>query len=766
MKTKSLRIHTSALLAAASFLPMLAAGPALAQDKDTVVNEKDTITVTARRREESLQDVPMSVSAFSAEELNLTGSTNIVALNETTPNVTIELSRATNSTLTAFIRGIGQQDPVAGFEAGVGIYLDDVYLNRPQAAALDIYDVERIEVLRGPQGTLYGRNTIGGAVKYVTKRLNKEHSEFSAKVNVGTYSQLDAVLTGSVPLSENFRVGASVARLSHDGYGQNLTTGWDNYNKDVWAGRVSAEGEAGKFSLRVSADYTEDNSNPRGGHRLITSLFTGAPVLDNVYDTRGGLQQIDQYISAKGIAGTLEYAMNDQWKLRSITAYREDHSNAPIDFDALPTVDIDVPYVVDNDQFSQEFQALYSGNRLSGVMGFYYLNAHAYNEFDVQLGALGSIASLPGLTAKTYGNVGTNSWSVYGNFTYDVTDRLDLTLGARYTHDERDAIIQRSTWLYGYSPLFGGSGVQVATTSDFNGSNDWNRFTPQVTLAYKLDDNTNVYASFSQGFKGGGFDPRGQTTATPDFNGDGMVSADEIFRFMSFDPESVNTYEVGWKVDYPDYRHAFSIFYSDYRDVQVPGSVGVDTDGDGISDTFTGITTNAGKATIKGFEYQGWWRPFKDTFSPGDQVTLQWAAGFLDGKYDEFIDAFGQDISSEVAIQNTPRWTLSGTLGYTAPVASGDVTFLNTVSFRSPAQQFERPSPIDEDSYALWNADLVWQSDSGHWEAGLHAKNLTDVRYKVAGYDFVTYTSLGLEGTLTGFYGDPRTFTATIKWKY
>lgn len=766
MKTKTLRNHTTALLAAASFLPMLAAAPALAQDQDTVVNEQDTITVTARRREESLQDVPMSVSAFSAEELNLTGSTNIVALNETTPNVTIELSRATNSTLSAFIRGIGQQDPVAGFEAGVGIYIDDVYLNRPQAAALDIYDVERIEVLRGPQGTLYGRNTIGGAIKYVTRRLNKDRPELSAKVNVGSYSQLDAVVTGSMPLSEHFRVGASVARLGHSGFGKNLTTGANNYNKDVWAGRASVEAEAGKLSLRVSADYTEDNSNPRGGHRLIPSTLTGAPVLENVYDTRGGLNQIPQYISAKGVAGTLEYAMNDQWKLRSITSYREDHSNAPIDFDALPTVDIDVPYVVDNDQFSQELQAVYTGNKLAGVMGFYYLDAHAYNEFDVQLGAVGNLIGLPGLMAKTYGNVTTQSWSAYGNFTYDFNDALSLTLGARYTHDERDAIIQRSTWIGGYSPLFGGSGIQIATTSDFNGNNDWNRFTPQATLAYKLDEHTNVYASYSQGFKGGGFDPRGQTSATPDFNGDGTVSADEIFRFMSFDPESVNAYEVGWKVDYANYRHAFALFYSDYSDVQVPGSVGVDTNGDGIADTFTGITTNAGKATIKGIEYQGWWRPLQDAFSPGDEVTLQWSAGLLDGKYDEFIDAFGQDISSQVAIQNTPKWTLSGTLGYSAPVSSGEVTFLNTISFRSPSQQFERPSPIDEDSYALWNADLVWQSNDGHWEAGLHAKNLTDVRYKVAGYDFVTYTSLGLEGTLTGFYGDPRTVTATLKWKY
>ena len=148
-----------------------AADPAL---EDAVESDTGEIVVTARRRAESLQDVPIAVTAYSGEQLEREGAIDITDIGDTTPNVTIEVSRGTNSTLTAFIRGIGQQDPVAGFEQGVGLYLDDVYLNRPQAAVLDIYDVERIEVLRGPQGTLYGRNTIGGAIKYVTRRLPNE----------------------------------------------------------------------------------------------------------------------------------------------------------------------------------------------------------------------------------------------------------------------------------------------------------------------------------------------------------------------------------------------------------------------------------------------------------------------------------------------------------------------------------------------------------------------------------------------------------------
>ena len=172
MTTKAaLGAAVSAWLTAAAFA--LAANPAAAQgagaDEDV-----EEITVTARRREESLQEVPLAITAVSGEQLENVGAPDIVAVAQTVPNLTLEVSRGTNTTLTAFIRGVGQQDPVAGFEAGVGLYIDDVYLNRPHAAVLDIYDVERVEVLRGPQGTLYGRNTIGGAIKYVTRDLADE----------------------------------------------------------------------------------------------------------------------------------------------------------------------------------------------------------------------------------------------------------------------------------------------------------------------------------------------------------------------------------------------------------------------------------------------------------------------------------------------------------------------------------------------------------------------------------------------------------------
>src|SRR4051794_9016513 len=267
------------------------------------------IVVTARRRNELLLNVPVAVTAYSGEQLDRQGALDITDIADTTPNVTLEVSRGTNSTLTPFIRGIGQQDPVAGFEQGVGLYLDDVYLNRPQAAVLDIYDVERIEVLRGPQGTLYGRNTIGGAIKYVTRRIRSDGPHASLRANLGTYRQADLIGTISTPIAGGLRVGGAVARLTRQGFGDNLTTGAENYNKDIWAARGTVEFEpSDSIFFRVSADKTWDNGNSRGGHRLIPNLCTVAAcnppvaVPDSVFDSQGGLNDPKQKVRSWGVS--------------------------------------------------------------------------------------------------------------------------------------------------------------------------------------------------------------------------------------------------------------------------------------------------------------------------------------------------------------------------------------------------------------------------------------------------------------------------------
>ncbi len=739
------------------------------KDDFSVIEE---VIVTATRREESLMDVSIAVTAISGEELNLFGIQDITYISQMSPNTTLKVSRGTNTTLTAFIRGVGQQDPVAGFESGVGIYLDDVYLNRPQAAVLDIYDVERIEVLRGPQGTLYGRNTIGGAIKYVTKRLRTDGTEARAKLSYGSDNLMDLVLTGSIPLTDTFRIGGSFARFTHDGFGDNLNlTGLENYNKDVLGVRLSAEWEpTDNFFLRLAADYVQDDSDPRQGHRLTVGKLSGAPILDNVFDTRAGLNNPLQSVESKGVSLLAEWRLNDVVTLKNILSSRSDDSWSPIDFDSLPSADLDVPVTYQNEQFSEEFQVLFASDRWSGVAGFYYLDANAFNAFDVILGNLGDLIGLPGLNAFTSGDVDTETWSLFADVTYALSDQFSVSLGGRYTEDKRSSNVLRQTMLFGTSKFFGGHAIPIVTTSDFQGSETFDKFTPRVSVSWTPNDDQLVYLTYSEGFKGGGFDPRGQTTAAPDLDGDGVVSEAEVFEFMKFDPETVDTIEFGLKSTFFQGRMTsnIAVFFSNYTDVQIPGSVGVDTSGDGNNDTFIGITSNAADADINGIEWEGQAILAEDIGRQGSGLRLGWAIGYLDAKFNEFIDPFGNNVADERVFQNTPKWTASGILTYEMPVdlfgTPGLFSVITSLSYKGAHSQFETPNPyLDQAAYTLWDLSLVWSDDSGRWSAGIHGKNLTDEEYKVAGYFF---PSLGLEGSVTAFYGNPRQVWGTLQYNW
>ncbi|MCH2496310.1 MAG: TonB-dependent receptor [Erythrobacter sp.] len=772
---KATRFLVAGLLGSAATAAFLTA-PASAQTADAhqaapVVDDDNVIVVTARRREESIQDVPLSITAISGEALAKNGTLEITEIAQEVPNLTLEVSRGTNTTLTAFIRGVGQQDPVAGFEAGVGLYVDDIYLNRPQGAVLDIYDVERIEVLRGPQGTLYGRNTIGGAIKYVTAALPDE-TEIKVRGTYGSYNQADLIVTASTPVSDSLKVGVSGARLSRGGFGDNLVQeGVENYNKDVWGARGTIEFDNGPLFIRVSGDYVKDNSDPRQGHRLLPGAFSGAPVLDDVYDTRAGLDVVDQEVEAYGGGLTIAYELNDTMTVKSITGYRKDHSTTPIDFDSLPQADLDVPAIYRNKQFSQELQFLYEGDRLSGVLGAYYLDASAFTAFDVALFTTGALPAvgLPGLNAQTLGDVDTKTWSIFGDFTYDLTDQFSLSVGGRYTWDKRTSRILRTTFVGGYSDLFPPTdAVPIAVTSDFNGSATFKEFTPRASLSFKPNANHTFYATYSKGFKGGGFDPRGQTSQAPDLDGDGDIDYADQYEFLSFAPETVDSYEIGWKASLLDDSLFISLaaFKGDYTDVQIPGSVGVDSNGDGISDSFVGITSNAGDADVNGVEFEGRAVVGRNFAGPGSRLTFNWALGVLDAKYNTFIDALGNDVADQRVFQNTPDVTVNTGFDLGIPVASGIVDFLGSVSLRSDASQFELPGPLDQDGYALVDASIVYTDDSDRWSIGIHGKNLFDQRYIVSGYDFVTGSVLGLEGNLTAFYGDPRRVFVTGQVKF
>lgn len=758
---KSVLFTTSRLCLASTMAMGLGCAPSLAQDADDEPEARrlGAVTVTAQRREENLLDVPLSVSAFSAERLEATGAVDITTIQRSTPNATIEVARGSNSTLIAFIRGVGQQDPLWGFEPGVGLYVDDVYVARPQGAILDIFDIERIEVLRGPQGTLYGRNTIGGAIKYVTKKLSDEPA-LKAKVNVGSFSQLDGIVSGSVPLSDTFAVGGAIAKYDRDGYGTNLNTGAEHYDKDVLAYRLSAEWQpSADLFFRVAYDRSEDDSNAKHGHRLLPSADGTLPVTSNVFDTRAGIGDSNS-VETEGYSLTGEWTVNSNVTLKSITAYREGSTVTPIDFDALPQNDFDVPATYQDDQFSQEFQLLYTGEQLSGVAGIYYLDGNASGDFDVILGGLG-------LTVYQAGDQQKENFSIYGDFTYDITDQWALSVGGRYTKDETTADVLRELWLGAGSGSFDPSNtasVFFVAQTDFQGlTREDEEFTPRISLSYRPHDDLNIYATYAQGFKAGGFDPR----ARADLDPTGLSE-------QGFGPEFVDSYELGVKGSFFDDTLLLNtaVFFAEYSDQQITVQNGADSDNDGVNDTFVSSVFNAGESEYTGLEIEGTWYI-------SDNFTLLGNLGFIDAEITEIISA-DINIADQFVTQNTPEMQGRVALNYSNELGSnrGEISITGALSYRDEYNLFNVENAgfaagqsaifpaggpaLDPDSYTLADLSIVWTSPSEKYTFGLHGRNLTDEEYRVAAYNFVTPSQLGVDGAYSAFYGAPTTVTASL----
>ncbi|PHR57981.1 MAG: TonB-dependent receptor [Robiginitomaculum sp.] len=748
---------SAVLCLGAATVPMGFAHTASAQ---TVIDE---IVVTAQRREQNIQDVPIAVTAISGDMLEKTGAIDITSIQRMTPNTTIEVARGSSSTLIAFIRGVGQQDPLWGFEPGVGIYVDDVYLARPQGAVMDIFDVERVEVLRGPQGTLYGRNTIGGAVKYITKNLNMESSELSARINVGSYGQFDQIIRGSLPLSETFAIGGAIANYKRNGFGENLNTGAEHYDKDILAMRFSAEwAPTDRFNLRLAADKTQDDSNAKHGHRLLPSADGSIPVTKNVYDTRAGIGD-ENSVETQGVSLTAEYKLNENITLKSITAFREGDTTTLIDFDALPNPDFDVPARYDDEQFSQELQVLFSADKFSGVAGLYYLDGTAAGEFDVILEAV-----FGGLTVYQSGTQQKKNLSAFADITYDFSDKFSLSVGARYAEDKTVADVTRELWLGLGSGSFDASNTSVffTTQTGYEGlERKDNSFTPRVALSYKPNDDLSLYASYSQGVKAGGFDPRARADLDPT-----GLSQD------GFGPETVDSYEAGIKGSSADgtFRYSIAAFLADYTDQQITVQQGADSDNDGVNDTFISSVFNAGHSQYKGLEFEAQWYV-------NDNFSLSGVLGYIDADIKEILSN-GVDISENFVTQNTPELTARLGFNYNRDLASGNINVNGAVSYRDKYNLFNVELPgfaagasavfpnggpaLDPEAYALVDLGVVWTSDSDSWSFGVHGRNLTDKEYRVAAYNFVTPSQLGADAAYSAFYGAPRTFTATLGFKF
>ena len=749
--SQSKRYLVHPLAAAISFSCGLSA---VAAESDTNSNGLEEVVVTAQKRAQNMQEVPVAVTALGSDDLEQAGIETIADLERISPNTTLRASRATNTTLTAYIRGIGQNDPLWGFEPGVGLYIDDVYFARPQGAMLDVYDIERIEVLRGPQGSLYGKNTIGGAIKYVTKRMSGE-AELDLGVAVGSYNQRDITAAGKLPLiDDKLYIGATVASFNRDGFGTNKYTGAENYNKDITAARVSVEFTPNEdVFIRLAGDQTKDDSNNRHGSRLTPSMQTGEAVHDP-FDSNSGAGD-KQEVENSGTNLTVEWAVSDNVTLKSISAYREGSTDGFIDFDGSPVNTFDAPVTYEDDQFTQELQFNYSGDRLALVGGIFYMDGYAAGAFDVIAGAaLGGPAMepenaiAPTFVAATQGTAETVSKAVYLQANYDLTERATLTLGGRYTQDEKSATVYKSQLFTdgsagGASPLFGGTELlTLALQSDFEESGDWSKFNPKVGIDYSIDDDTMVYASYAEGFKSGGINMRADALASP-------AGFSHVF-----EPEDAASFELGIKTEMLDNRVRMNaaVFTTDYENVQITQTAL-------IGNNFVPVVATNNVQSINGLELEL-------TAALTDSLTAMANLGYVDASWDKFIDGAGNDVSSDRSVSNVPELAGMVGLNYETALSGGSTLIVGAnLSYTDEiAMEVAVPNqPIDEDSYILANVDMTWYSADEHWTLGLHGKNLTDEQYRIAGYNFPNF--LG-DDEILGFYGAPRTISASLSYQF
>lgn len=741
MKRKQLSLAIHGVLA----VSLLAVVPAQAQDAPAgrasgqSTTTLDKVTVTARKREETLQDVPVAVTAFTADSLDKLNVEDLADLDAHVPNLTIYAARGSSSTVTAYIRGIGQSDPLWGVDPGVGIYLDDVYIARPQGALLDVFDVERVEVLRGPQGTLYGKNTIGGAIKYISRGLVPELNGFGS-VTVGNYGQRDikAAVGGGLGGSEYLRGRISVARLHNDGFGENIVTGQAVSNKEITAVRAQLGAYVtDNFDLQFAFDWIDDTSGVRGAKMLAPNRhglanlrnpgLSSLPLLNSRYDVRNGMPNIND-TEVKGASVTANMRVNEDWNAKYILAKRESDTETNIDFDLTQAIVADVKALYNDEQVTQELQFNYdAGGRSRGVVGLYGFDGEAgglvlNNFFNLAFG-------------NTQGTVYTKSISVYADWTFDLTDRLSLSVGGRYTDEEKRADVFNRGFTNATFTVPNGT-----VAAKFDKTVGFKNFAPKVSLDFQLTPDILVYGLASRGFKSGGFNIRANQ-AVP-------------HTLLPFDDEVVDSFEGGIKAGLLDQRLFLNLaaFHNKYEDIQL--SVFTQFTPPGGVPQFLGDFTNAGKGTVNGVEFEYQWQI-------ADSWRLAGNLAWLDAKYDEFISR-GANIASTQQFTNAPEFSGAVNLQYASDLANGgNLSARIGYSYQSGVWPTTDLSPdIYQPGYGLVSAGAIWKVNDA-WSLSLQGSNLADKEYRTTGYNFVTAL-----GVLSGYYGPPRQYSLSVRYDF
>ena len=755
---------------------MLVVWPARSQaqaDEEAGLPVLEEVIVTARKREENVQQVPISISAFSGERLEFLGVEDLADLDRVTPNLQFDGTAAVSGSSvasTVFIRGIGQTDFTLNSDPGVGIYLDGVYIARSVGGLLDLVDIEAVEVLRGPQGTLFGKNTIGGAINIRSKRPSSDQEGF-VDLEFGNFNRRNLRAGLNAAISDTLLARISVAFLEQDGYQERILQPNEedlgNIDRSVARARVIWT-PADSFEADFSFDYSRGREESVPQSVLVIEPATGAPFLaaaagvipGTIPQLRPGFEgrftgadllggafitddPRDSFYAGPsrsdfdiyGFSATLTFDIG-RFTAKSITAYRDVDSNFARDSLSSPFQVADTFDDYEQDQFTQEFQL--AGDLPIGnfVAGAYYLAEEGTNSNLVatSIGDLGS-----------GGSVDNESVAVFAQANFDLSERLSATVGARYTDETK----RFSPGFEGGSQLFRSNanglalGLPPAVPLILDGEYKATSDKTDVTLAltYNFLDSFLVYGSYATGFKAGGFSQRigpGPGIPAPDFR-----------------PEEVAMYELGFKWEGLDRRLRLNaaVFTSDYDDVQ-------------ITPLFEGIgpvTRNAGEAEIDGLELE--W-----TFVPNENWDFRGGLGLLDTKYTSLTP----EAQVNVNLDGTPVLTLDTELAKAPDVTAhavlarhwntgGGGSFTAEADWSYTSEMYNdvlNSVELQRDDLHLLGAALRYTSPSELWQVTLRGANLSDEEYIIAGN---AERYLGNIGYTQGIYARPREYWISIR---
>jgi iron complex outermembrane recepter protein len=720
---KKLRVRSYGKIGGASVVAFALLGAAQAEE----VSKLDTIIVTAQKREQSILEVPAAVSAVSAAALEAAGVTRLDDLSSAFPNVYLNTNNSLRTTSIS-IRGVASNPNNPGVDQGVGVFVDDVYQSRPTTINTNVYDLERVEVIRGPQGALYGKNTIAGAVNLISK-LPGEKSGVEGAVSIGDFDALTVFGAADLVASDSARARISVSSQRRSGFTDNAVTGSDLDDVDGTSLRFAVVLDPTEnFSLVWRGDAAEDRTNMGSSEILANGVLSGSPLADANSEDRIVSNDFDPVQNRDLWGSSLEANWTfDAGTLTSLTAYREYQwfNAADNDFTALNQLRSGISE--DQNQFSQEVRfTSEKGEHFDYLVGAYYLNEELSAVSNAVIGP--DLGVYPTETPiDIFADLETTSYAVFGQVNYHFNEQLGVTAAIRTSKDKKDVV---------HSAIGDPFGAVLATSPVRKLSREDEEWTPSLSLNWTPSDDMLLYASYARGYKSGGYNV---------FSISGTNDAE-------YRPEFVNNYELGAKSTFADgaVYLAAAAFFLDYSDLQVNQLVTV-----GGVPAFT--TSNAAAAESWGLEVEATW-------VPTDALRVTAAYGYLNGEYSDFQNAnsSGADYSGN-KLPQAPEHSLSINGDYRRPL-SGMLDFVLHADTSYRSEMYFSPSndpDYTQDGVTLFNSRIGIAASDDSWSLMLWGRNLSDETYAVSRSGGVI-----IPGQQIQSFGAPRTLGVELRARY